>query len=285
MVYRIKKAERKRRPYLDRAMFIVLAYAEAKNISVNQAIKEIGGPAYSVEEANDGVLMVDDFIDGVEKNEQKIIEGIIKILHSFIGIGNSKNPREVLLVHAKRLEEVHKGQLLDLKNNMIDKKDCSLKDYLKTISLTTAIDVQMCGEMGGLAASKRIDYIEKAYFNMGIFGQLIDDVLDYFQEYLHKKAFADIKALRWRFPLVVARRKDKKIREKILGWKDDIDFIRKAKKELFKKENRGEMLKILKDYYTKSIDYTKKIKNNEVREFLLEFLKVYMEGMKEVLEK
>ena len=183
--------------------------------------KDVIYPAVGIEILHNCSLIIDDIIDNgkIRRGEKttwvkygKSIAECISLTYTasiFQAANSSKYPKEISDVFAKTIKTAVDGEISDLFFDQIEVdelyvkqkryryKDIDKKDYLKMIEQKTASVIQACCEIGGICANankNQIKIIKQLGYNIGMAGQIKDDILDIFgkQNIIKKKRYKDI---------------------------------------------------------------------------------------------
>lgn len=184
-------------------------------------INDVLYPAAGCEILHNYSLILDDIVDEgpIRRNRitlwQKYGKAIAEcisidyVASAFEAANHSKYSKEISELYVNTAKTAVNGEILDLlfetkerKNEPYLKKkkhhQINVKDYLKIVGMKTAVVFQACCEIGGICAranKEELENLRKFGFNLGIAGQIRDDILDIFgkREKFGKEITHDIK--------------------------------------------------------------------------------------------
>jgi len=184
-------------------------------------IKDVLYPAVGLEIAHNYSLIIDDIIDNSNMRRGKLtawakygesIANCIAIDYSaaiFQAANRSKKPIEISEIFAKTMKTAVDGEILDILLGQRSRKkelyvlenkyqNVTDKDYFEMVHKKTAAFLQTCCQVGGICADatdKEIEHLKNVGFNLGVAGQIKDDILDIFgeEEKFGKEIGKDIK--------------------------------------------------------------------------------------------
>ena len=176
-------------------------------------------PAVAMEILHNCSLIIDDIIDNdkIRRGEKttwikygKSIAECISLTYMasvFQAINKSRYSKEIIEVFAETTKTAVDGEILDLFFDQIKVdepyveknryRDVNKKDYLKMIEKKTGSLIQACCEIGGICANankNQMEILKQLGYNIGMAGQIRDDMLDIFgkQDIIKKKRYKDI---------------------------------------------------------------------------------------------
>ncbi|GAF01821.1 polyprenyl synthetase family protein [Saccharicrinis fermentans] len=243
-------------------------------------------PALGLEIFHNFTLLHDDIMDNAEVRRNNptvhkkwdtntaILSGDAMMIkaHQFIcNCEDSKLPKVITLFNEVALG-VCEGQQYDMEFET--RKDVSVEDYIKMISLKTAILLAGSLKMGAIlanASEEEADLIYQFGMNIGLAFQLQDDYLDTFgnQDTFGKKIGGDIIANKKTFLLLTALKKaEKEDKRNLINWitveHDNHNLKIEEVKKIYQKlavdtDSKNKM----NEYYEKAIQCLGEIKGNE----------------------
>ena len=187
-----------------------------------------------------------------------------------VDIGNNKILNEL----ANATNDISQGELIQL--DAIQNLNITLQKLKKISYYKTGRLFEAAAKTGAINSNGNqafISNISECAKNLGILFQIKDDMLDYSNEKnIGKPVFQDINEGKVTYPFFYAYKKanikEKKILEELLCSSKK---VRKIDIELIKDLGGLNKTKLLANqYYKKSVEYAKKIKNLDIREEMIE---------------
>ena len=235
---------------------------------------------FALELMDFSVIIIDDILDGAERRANRPAH------HVKWGISTTLTVSEMLKSMATQLvlvssipdkkkikflaemhdiqKKVYEGQLIDVQSENKEVFEISIQDYLQMISLTTGYQYRGFLRIGGLLSEKYevIDVLGEIGMDLGVLGQIRDDLIDYIpdEELTWKSHLSDFLRNKKRLPFII-------------GWKNA------------KPDERERLLELRqnKDIYNNYLELLgilfKPHNVNEIREIMLRFKE---EGLKKL---
>lgn len=232
--------------------------------------------AVSVELLHNFTLVHDDIMDNAEKRRGRLTlhkkhdintailvgDSLLSIAYEFLLKDVNEKNYEIVSVFTQALIDVCEGQSLD--KDFEIRKNVSLEDYLKMISLKTAALAKMCCTIGAILGggnAKEVTALSAYGQNIGIAFQIQDDLLDITgkEEKFGKSIGGDLiegkKTFLFLKALEKAKGSDKKLLQKVISNKG----ISSSEIQLYK--NLYDKLGVINDAANEVERYTRKALN------------------------